>query len=62
MKISKELYEKAKKCKSKEEAIKLLKDNGIELSDDELESAAGGSCLDVGTSPVVYDEDGNPVA
>lgn len=62
MKISKELYEQAKKCKTKEEAIKLLKDSGVELSDDELEKAAGAGCWESGTSPIVYDDEGNPVA
>lgn len=40
--ISPELQEKAKACKTAEDILELAKDEGYELSDDELESISGG--------------------
>ena len=40
--LSPELQEKARKCTSNEELIKLAQDEGIQLSDDELAQIAGG--------------------
>ncbi len=40
--LSKEVLEKVKQAKSKEEALELLKQNGITLSDEDLANAAGG--------------------
>ena len=40
--ISPELQEKAKACKTAEDILERAKDEGYELSDDELESISGG--------------------
>ncbi len=40
--LSKEVLEKVKQAKSKEEALELLKQNGIVLSDEDLAGASGG--------------------
>ena len=44
--ISPELKEKALACKSTEELVALAKSEGIELSEEQLESIAGGSWYD----------------
>ncbi len=40
--LSNEVLEKVKQAKSREEALELLKQNGITLSDEDLANAAGG--------------------
>jgi predicted ribosomally synthesized peptide with nif11-like leader len=40
--LSPEMQEKAKACKSPEEMLALAKEEGYELSDDELSSISGG--------------------
>ncbi len=40
--ITPELLEKAKQCETEEEAIALLKSDGVEIPDDVLEQVAGG--------------------
>ncbi len=40
--VSKELLEKAKLAKTKEEALAILKEGGVELTDDDLKGIAGG--------------------
>ena len=42
MELSKELKEKVQNAKSAEEAKKILKDAGVELTDAELDQVAGG--------------------
>ncbi len=42
MELSKELKEKVEQAESKEEAKKILKDAGLELTDAELDQVAGG--------------------
>ena len=42
MALTKELKEKVEKAETKEEAKKILKDAGVELSDAELDQVAGG--------------------
>ena len=42
MELTKELKEKVEKAETKEEAKKILKEAGIELSDTELDQVAGG--------------------
>ena len=45
--ISPELREKAAECKTTEELVALAKQEGYELSDEELEAISGGwSCSD----------------
>lgn len=41
--LSPELQEKAKACETPEEFIALAKEEGIELSEDQLESLSGGA-------------------
>ena len=44
--LSKETLEKVKQAKTKEEALELLKQNGITLSDEDLANVSGGEgCL-----------------
>ncbi len=45
--LSKEVLEKVKQAKSKEEALELLKQNGITLSDEDLAGAAGGESCEI---------------
>lgn len=40
--LTPEQLEKAKTCKSPEELLELAKEEGIELSDDDLDKIAGG--------------------
>ena len=40
--LSPELKKKARACKTPDEILALAKEEGIELSDDELENIAGG--------------------
>ena len=40
--LSPEQQEKAKACKTAEDVLELAKDEGCDLSDDELESISGG--------------------
>ena len=40
--VSQELMDKARNCKTPEELLALAKQEGIELSDEELEGIAGG--------------------
>ena len=40
--LSPELQEKAKACKTVEDILTLAKDEGMELSDEELDAIAGG--------------------
>ena len=42
MELSKELKEKVEKAESREEAKKILKEAGVELSDAELDQVSGG--------------------
>lgn len=42
-KLSPELQEKAKDCKTPEEMIELARQEGYELADSELDAIAGGS-------------------
>ncbi len=42
MELSKELKEKVQNAKNAEEAKKILKDAGVELTDAELDQASGG--------------------
>ncbi len=42
MELSKELKEKVEQAKSAEEAKKIIKESGIELTDTELDQIAGG--------------------
>ncbi len=42
--ISEELFNKAKACKSPEEIFALAKEEGIELTEEQLEAVSGGFC------------------
>lgn len=42
MDLTPELREKAKACKSAEELVQLAKEEGLELSDDDLNAISGG--------------------
>ena len=42
MELTKELKEKLEKAESKEDAKLILKEAGIEITDEELDQAAGG--------------------
>jgi hypothetical protein len=45
MELSKELKEKVEQAETKEEAKKILKEAGLELTDTELDQIAGGEPL-----------------
>jgi hypothetical protein len=40
--LTEEQIEKLKECKNQEEVLKLAKEEGIELTDDQLEAVSGG--------------------
>ena len=42
--LSEEQIAKVKACKSQEELLKLAKEEGIELNDEQLEAVSGGVC------------------
>ena len=42
MELTKELKEKVEKAETKEEATKILKDAGVELTEEELDKVSGG--------------------
>ncbi len=42
--LSEEQIAKVKACSSPEEVLRLAKEEGIELSDDQLEAVSGGAC------------------
>ena len=42
--LSEEQIAKIKACKSQEEMLELAKQEGIELTDEQLEAVSGGSC------------------
>jgi len=46
--LTPELVEKAKMCETREERLAFIEENGIELSDVQLESIAGGAGMGVG--------------
>jgi hypothetical protein len=40
--LTPELVEKAKKCETREERLAFIRENGIELNDEQLEAVSGG--------------------
>lgn len=57
--LTEEQIQKLKACKSSEEILKAAKEEGIELSDEQLEAVSGGSfcasaCPKCGTAENVY--------
>ena len=42
--LSEEQIAKAKACKSQDELLKLAKEEGVELSNEQLEAVNGGGC------------------
>ena len=47
--LTKEQIEKVKACKNSDELLALAKEEGIELSNEQLEAVSGGACVE--TSP-----------
>ena len=43
--LTEEQITKAKACKNQEELIKLAKEEGIELTDEQLQAISGGACI-----------------
>ena len=48
--LTEEQIAKAKACKNQEELLKLAKEEGIELTDEQLATVAGGVCSDTTVS------------
>ena len=44
--LTPELQEKARACKTLEELLALAREEGLDLSDDEIEAISGGDCWD----------------
>lgn len=42
--LTEEQIAKIKACKNQEEVLKLAKEEGVELTDEQLEAVSGGSC------------------
>ena len=43
--LSEEQIAKAKECKNQEELLKLAKDEGVELTNEQMEAVSGGGCF-----------------
>ena len=43
--LTEEQIAKVKKCKTQEELLKLAKDEGVELTNEQIEAVNGGGCL-----------------
>ena len=43
--LTNEQIEKAKACKNQEELLNLAKDEGVELTSEQIEAVSGGGCL-----------------
>ncbi len=43
--LSEKQVDRLKECRSHEELLKLAKEEGIELNDEQLEAVSGGNCL-----------------
>lgn len=52
--LTEEQIAKIKACKNQEEILKIAKEEGIELSDEQLEAVSGGSCHDGAWCPFCY--------
>ena len=55
--LSEEQIAKVKECKSQEELLKLAKEEGIELSEEQLDAVSGGVCTYIGPHCPVCDSD-----
>ena len=65
--LTNEQLEKVKNCKNNDELLALAKEEGIELTDEQLEAVSGGACSEpterinvcpvCGSTNVVYQED-----
>ena len=44
--LSKQQIEKASKCKNEKELLALAKEEGVELTEEQLKSVNGGACVD----------------
>lgn len=49
--LTDEQINKLKECKTQEERLQLAKDEGMELTDEQLEAVNGGNCLNDPTCP-----------
>ena len=49
--LTEEQIKKLKECKTQEEIINLAKEEGIELTDEQLSAVSGGSCTPEMTCP-----------
>lgn len=45
--LTDEQIKKLKECKNSEEILALAKEEGLELTDEQLEAVSGGACVDV---------------
>ena len=59
--LTKEQIAKLKACKTTEEALKVAKEEGLELDIDELTSIAGGSAENINEKPEEKDREKNPM-
>lgn len=49
--LTKEQIDKVEKCNSQDELLKLAKDEGIELTDEQLQAVSGGGCTSSEEAP-----------
>ena len=52
--LSEEQIAKVKACKSSEELLKLSKEEGVELSDEQLQAISGGFCSSSDEMPELW--------
>ena len=55
--LTEEQIAKAKACKSQEELLKLAKDEGIELTSEQIEAVSGGGCFSSFKCPICGSKD-----
>ena len=49
--LSEEQIAKVKECKNQEELLKLAKDEGVELTSEQIEAVSGGGCFSTSKCP-----------
>ena len=55
--LSEEQISKVKSCKNQEELLKLAKDDGVELTSEQIEAVSGGGCFSSFKCPICGSKD-----
>ena len=54
--LTEEQINKLRDCKTPEEALALAKEEGIELTEEQLEAVSGGACVEKPICPICHSE------